>query len=97
MNNTRGSITLGELHGKLTMLEIACSRCDRRGLLRLDRPIAEHGAGIGLPVLEQLLEGGLPEVGLGWHSRPLWFELPAIARAVHGAAPLIYRNARPFS
>jgi hypothetical protein len=49
--NTRGSITLGDLVGKVTMVEIACSKCDRRGLLRLDRLIEEHGAGIGLPVL----------------------------------------------
>jgi hypothetical protein len=27
--NTRGSIALGDLRGKLTMLEIACSKCDR--------------------------------------------------------------------
>jgi len=49
MSNS-GSINLGDLCGKLTMLEIACSRCDRRGLLRLEWLIAEHGAGMGLPV-----------------------------------------------
>jgi hypothetical protein len=27
--NTRGSIAVGDLVGKVTMLEIACSRCDR--------------------------------------------------------------------
>jgi hypothetical protein len=26
--NTRGSITLGELQGKLTMLDIKCHRCE---------------------------------------------------------------------
>jgi hypothetical protein len=54
------SITLGDLDGKLQMLEIACSRCERRGLLRLDRLIEEHGAGIGQPVLGQLLAGDCP-------------------------------------
>ena len=49
------SISLGDLEGKITMLEIACSRCDRRGLLGLDRLIEEHGAGTGLPVLAQIL------------------------------------------
>jgi hypothetical protein len=53
-------ITLGDLDGKLQMLEIACSRCDRRGLLRLDRLIEEHGAGMGLPVLGQILAGACP-------------------------------------
>jgi hypothetical protein len=56
----RDSITLGDLDGRITMLEIACRRCERRGLLRLDRLIAEHGAGMGLPVLGQLLAGEYP-------------------------------------
>ena len=56
----RGSITLGELRGRLTMLEIACKRCERRGLLRLDRLLQEHGAGIGLPVLGQILAADCP-------------------------------------
>jgi hypothetical protein len=60
MSSTRGSIALGDLNGKLTMLEIACSKCDRRGLLRLDRLIEEHGAGIGMPVLGQTLAGDCP-------------------------------------
>ena len=42
--SSRGSITLGELQGKLTMLEIACHRCDRRGRLSLERLIDVHGA-----------------------------------------------------
>jgi hypothetical protein len=61
VSNTRGSITLGELVGKVTMLEIACSKRDRRGLLRLDRLIEEHGAGIGLPVLGEMLAGDCPK------------------------------------
>jgi hypothetical protein len=32
----RGNVvTLGDLAGKITMLEVACRRCDRRGRLRL--------------------------------------------------------------
>jgi hypothetical protein len=55
-----GSLSLGDLDGKLTMLEIGCRRCERRGLMRLDRLIDEHGAGMGLPVLGQLLAGECP-------------------------------------
>lgn len=55
-----GSITLADLDGRLTMLEIACSRCERRGLLRLDRLIEEHGADMGLPVLGQILARDCP-------------------------------------
>jgi len=52
--NARGSIILGDLIGKITMLEIAYRRCNRRGLLRLDRLIDEHGVGMGLPIRAQL-------------------------------------------
>jgi hypothetical protein len=39
----RGSITLGDLAGKIAMLEVACSRCQRRGRLWVDRLIEQHG------------------------------------------------------
>ena len=49
--SARGSITLGELQGKLTMLDIACHRCERHGRVSLSRLIEEHGADTGLPDL----------------------------------------------
>jgi hypothetical protein len=70
MRGDTGSITLGDLAGKLTMLEIACSKCDRRSLLRLDRLIVEHGSGIGLPMLGQLLAADCPQsASVGIHDR----------------------------
>lgn len=42
-----GVFTLGEMRAKGgTMLEVACRRCERRGRLRISRPIAEHGSGM---------------------------------------------------
>ena len=42
-----GVTTLGEMRAKgMTMLEVACRRCERRGRLRIERLIAEHGAGV---------------------------------------------------
>jgi len=38
-----GAITLGDLAGKVTTLEIACRRCDRRGRLSVARLIEQHG------------------------------------------------------
>jgi hypothetical protein len=39
-----GMITLGDMANKgMTMLEVACRRCDRRGRLSIARLIAEHG------------------------------------------------------
>lgn len=33
------------------MIDVACNRCDRRGRLRSERLVAEHGAYIPVPVL----------------------------------------------
>ena len=43
----QGVITLAEMRAKgITMLEVACNRCERRGRLRIARLIAEHGTGV---------------------------------------------------
>src|SRR5438046_6255973 len=55
--SSRGSITLGELQGKLTMLDVACRRCERSGRVSLARLIEEHGADMGLPDLWESLAG----------------------------------------
>ena len=55
--SNRGSITLGELQGKLTNVEVACHRCERRGRVSLARLIEEHGADTGLPDLWESLAG----------------------------------------
>jgi hypothetical protein len=38
-----GYLTLADIAGRLTTLEVACNRCDRRGRLHIDRLLAEHG------------------------------------------------------
>jgi len=58
--SSRGSITLGELEGKLTMLDVACHRCERCGRVSLARLIEEHGADMGLPDLWESLAGDCP-------------------------------------
>jgi hypothetical protein len=55
--SSRGSITLGELVGKLDLLEIRCHRCERHGRVSLARLIDEHGADMGLPNLWETLAG----------------------------------------
>jgi len=55
-----GVITLGEMHAKgMTMLEVACRRCERRGRLSIARLIAEHGDGV-LWVAEMVLKCSRP-------------------------------------
>ena len=58
--SNRGAITLGELTGKLDLLEIKCHRCERHGRVSLARLIDEHGANTGLPDLWESLAGGCP-------------------------------------
>jgi len=42
-----GVIKLGEMRAKgMTVLEVACRRCERRGRLRIERLIAEYGSGV---------------------------------------------------
>lgn len=55
-----GALTLGDLRGRLDYLDVACSRCDRRGRYRVDRLIADHGAGKGLPDLAAELASDCP-------------------------------------
>jgi hypothetical protein len=57
-----GAVALGAPRGKLAMLEIACTRCDRAGRLSLDRLIAKHGADTGLPELRTVLAGDCPRI-----------------------------------
>ena len=52
----RGSVTLGDLIDRIAMLEVACSRCQRRGRLQVDRLIERHGD-MELPELGRVLAG----------------------------------------
>ncbi|SAK63744.1 hypothetical protein AWB80_02913 [Caballeronia pedi] len=40
---TKGSVTLGEVAARSTHIEMACSRCDRRGRYRLVKLVASLG------------------------------------------------------
>jgi hypothetical protein len=44
---TYGAVTLGDIAGRITMLEVACDRCERRGRYRVARLMTEHGAAVG--------------------------------------------------
>ena len=60
-----GVITLGEMRAKgMTMLEVACRRCERRGRPRIEWLIAEHGAWGARPARHH-------HAGLSTHAEPL--------------------------
>jgi hypothetical protein len=53
-----GYITLGQI--SLSLLEVACNRCDRRGRLNIDRLMAEHGEQPPVPELRQVIAADCP-------------------------------------
>ena len=59
MSNS-GAVTLGDIADRLPMLDVACSKCDRRGRLSVAKLIAEHGADTRLPDLREILAGDCP-------------------------------------
>ena len=68
--SSKGTITLAQVAVKTTMLDIACSHCDRRGRLNVQKLIAEYGADIGLPELKGKLSKGCPRLqNLSIHER----------------------------
>ena len=46
--SSSGAVILGDIAGKVAMLEIECAKCDRYGRYRVDRLIEQHGANFGL-------------------------------------------------
>jgi hypothetical protein len=74
-----GAIQPGDIVGKIVMLEIACSRCERRGRLRVARLIEQYGADMRLPELRYILAADCPRVvadkvydRCGVHYPQLW-------------------------
>jgi hypothetical protein len=60
--SSSGAVTLGEIAGRLPMLEVACARCERRGRLSIAKLIDRHGAGAKLPDLRTVLASDCPRV-----------------------------------
>ena len=73
-----GSVTLGDLVGRLAILEIMCSRCERRGRLRVDRLIAQYGDA-ELPELRRALAGDCPKGCGHLDQRPVRHLLPELS------------------
>jgi hypothetical protein len=59
---SKGAVTLGDIVGRVRMLEIACRHCKRHGWLSVARLITEHGADITLPYLRERLAGDCPRL-----------------------------------
>ena len=77
-----GVITLGEMRAKgMTMLEVACRRCERQGRLRFERLIAEHAGVLDLRAVIAADCPGMPNPtasiydrrGVHFPELPRWF------------------------
>ncbi len=52
-----GSLSLDDISKRFRMLEVRCGHCPRRGRLRIDKLIDEHGRDMSLPDLRKHLVG----------------------------------------
>jgi hypothetical protein len=59
---TDGSILLGQVAAKTDEIEIACKACPRRGRLRTERLVLDHGPAMPMPTLLRLLAGDCPRL-----------------------------------
>jgi hypothetical protein len=62
-------VRLGELVGFVEKVEVRCTRCDRRGRLRLAKLIAEHGPEMSFPALGDRLAAGCPKATASYGER----------------------------
>jgi hypothetical protein len=50
-----GFVTLSRFATRLSVLDVACNRCDRHGRLRTDALLAKHGATLPVPKLRVII------------------------------------------
>src|SRR3954468_17118043 len=90
----RGSVTLGDLTARIAMLEVACSRCGRRGRLQVDLLVAQYGDA-ELPELRLILAGDCPRAAVVSISDQCDIFFPQ--RFTSGATRMARRKARAIS
>jgi hypothetical protein len=57
-----GVVTLGQLAARLSVLDVACNRCERRGRLRTGTLLARHGPALPVPALRGVLAADCPRL-----------------------------------
>jgi hypothetical protein len=60
-----GVVLLGLVAARLEVLVVACNRCDRRGRLRTERLLAEHGPGLPMPALRRIIAADCAKMQAG--------------------------------
>jgi hypothetical protein len=77
-----GVVTLGQVATRLPMLDVSCNRCDRRGRLRTNRLMAEHGPDMPIPALLRIIAADCPRMVAGRMHDVCGVHFPGLARAV---------------
>src|SRR5256885_6735499 len=85
---SKGAVTLGDIVGRVRMLEIACRHCERHGWLSVARLVEEHGADLTLPYLRERLAGDCSP-GFSRHR-----SMSAVAPTSRSRRPRTSRRAR---
>lgn len=80
----RGVVTLGEVATKAERVEIACRRCDRRGVLRIDRLVGEYGGDIAIPAMLRLLAADCPRMRADKMHDVCAVHVPGLPRLIGG-------------
>ncbi len=60
-----GVVTLGQAAARLSLLTVACNRCERAGRLRTDRLLAQHGSSLPMPTLCRIVAADCPRMIAG--------------------------------
>ena len=94
-----GVVVLGQVAARLPVLEVAYNRCDRRGRLRVDRLLAEHGPALPMSELRRIIAADCPRMIAGHTHDVCGGALSGAAAASHisspYAAPAFMTDARP--
>jgi hypothetical protein len=65
----RGYLTFGDIEGKLDVLRVECTRCDRKGRYSVAKLIAKHGRKGNLMKWREMLSADCPMRDARIHDR----------------------------
>jgi hypothetical protein len=60
-----GTVILGQVAARLTMLDVAYNRYDRHGRIPTDRLLAEYGSAMPMPDLRRIIAADCPRMIAG--------------------------------
>ena len=75
-----GFVTLGQIAGRLAVLDVACNRCDRRGRLRIDSLVTEHGPALPIPELRRTVAADCAKMQAGHMHDVCGVHFPELSR-----------------